>query len=1088
MTAEPHTVESTPLKSESNAYRRTFVNAGDLNHTRFVDVPTGLRFVAGTGTRDAAALTTRSFEAQTHPEAAALYTDWVEQTLRRGFVELPPMLLLVHPDGTQRIRPPVVAELETERTGVRTRQPTKTIIDAIVAFNGFVKAQVESGCILTHPQLFTPPGEDYKRFDELADDSQDLARRFYCHRETPGVEYGLEERYEDGEVTLRMFQLETKLQGACLSLDHGVVTGLRAYSNSRLRGYAFAFDATGSISQLNLHSESGRAHWVACFAGTTLTIETEDGLNGDERRVGIWNEYDEENQVCKAYRSSGSIRSITFRRLDGTLEQRKEFDDEENASVLEFYSETGVLTQRQTNRAGETWRKREFYGDTQRTVQLFSGSGRLLSESNYRPDGTLSERTIVRDNGHTDIFTYNESGSPLTHETKEPADLSQYHDGTTNEGTVERTDDENRIVTVYSAPGTVDSVSYYRLPSSDNTLEQKLVFCEDGSKKTIFCDDTGTRRRVDMLAPHGALRRRWLRDDGRTLEAEGPINDSGRRQGRWELISSAGDSEVSWYRAGKVVDAPITASEIETLLVGDPSVESFCLLCQALETAFLDFRHEEVAKAMQAAVADWPAVVRESPPYWINKLTWYMHHEHPEVFPSEMLAVVSRLSMAEVFIHPTSHQSLQRGDSATQDLKMLRSELQRFYDRTPEQPQLLHLEWAHTEEGRARRDKLPGGTHRTSEDNTLHELGRWMEDADIEALLNADLCTHLRALNLRGNSNLRSLPGLHRLRRLRILDLSFCGLSALPQDLAALDDLTDLKVEYGELDDITVLKETTQLERLSLRMTGLRKTSEGFEHLTNLRHADLSDTALNNMAGVQDLGQLEYLNLSGCQEVLLDAGTSFHKLVGLRELHLTKCGPFFGETRLEVLNTMADLPNLEVLSLQMCKLTELPGAIQTLQALRVLDLSLNEDGMDISGLRNLPRLEDLDLSVSRIKLLPTEFATLTGLKKLDLTEHRLRNLDGLRGLLELEELTLRLWVENSRQTRGRLKALPPWFAELKSLRKLDLINNGRLQDIECLVDLPNLQELDLRGCKACNIPEALLDRGVNVLSGTGVFN
>lgn len=104
----------------------------------------------------------------------------------------------------------------------------------------------------------------------------------------------------------------------------------------------------------------------------------------------------------------------------------------------------------------------------------------------------------------------------------------------------------------------------------------------------------------------------------------------------------------------------------------------------------------------------------------------------------------------------------------------------------------------------------------------------------------------------------------------------------------------------------------------------------------------------------------------------------------------------------------------------------------------------------------------LELRRLKLKELPPEIGALRKLRQLDVQQNSLRTLpDEIGALTALRDLNLR----GSSTIRSSLKALPPSFAQLKRLEKLDLAYNMFRVWPTALDSLRNLKELNLRGNK-----------------------
>lgn len=227
----------------------------------------------------------------------------------------------------------------------------------------------------------------------------------------------------------------------------------------------------------------------------------------------------------------------------------------------------------------------------------------------------------------------------------------------------------------------------------------------------------------------------------------------------------------------------------------------------------------------------------------------------------------------------------------------------------------------------------------------------------------------------------------------------------------------------GENPD-TPLEDITRLSAAGKGFTGIAN----LDALPKLRGADLSNNALDSLAGLQYSEHLSWLKV---------AGNGLQSLADLRPL-----------SKLTTLNAGNN------------KLRSLEG-VGALTSLRALVLNDNELS-DYRGLGDLEQLDALVLSRNRItELGPGAFKHYANLTKLSLSNNKLRTIGGcLRRCLNLQEL---------RVTHNLLTELPEDLALLQSLRIIEAGHNElRSTQLPLLRQLRGLKHLTLQGNPCAN--------------------
>ena len=274
-----------------------------------------------------------------------------------------------------------------------------------------------------------------------------------------------------------------------------------------------------------------------------------------------------------------------------------------------------------------------------------------------------------------------------------------------------------------------------------------------------------------------------------------------------------------------------------------------------------------------------------------------------------------------------------------------------------------------------------------------------------EALSALSALTHLELGGIEGASRWQHLAGLKQLHHLMLVG---DGLQQAPEHLLALP-----RLEYLHLiSDFTALPHhvSALTNLICLSLANNYTLSAGWQHLallTRLRRLDLTlcivefiPPALERLTGLTGL-VLSHACVEGGWEHL-------RPLRQLRELDLSRACPETGMpvisetlTALEALTFLrmrkifalydcrhlADLPQLQELSLHWCYLSGVPSPLSALTSLTSLDISQNKLHYGWEHLEPLKGLKRLDLQHCELKQLPSVLSTLTELTYLTLQDN-----------------------------------------------------------------------------------------------------
>lgn len=214
----------------------------------------------------------------------------------------------------------------------------------------------------------------------------------------------------------------------------------------------------------------------------------------------------------------------------------------------------------------------------------------------------------------------------------------------------------------------------------------------------------------------------------------------------------------------------------------------------------------------------------------------------------------------------------------------------------------------------------------------------------------------------------------------------------------------------------------SSLQDIDLSATNL-KTIPSFSEFKNLRKLKVCNCdSLDKLEGLESLATLEFLDLS--DSTGLKELNSLENLSKLKELNLSK-------TQISSLPSFPENSNLQILTLKDCSLLILVKSLQVLSKLQKLDLSgcVSLTHMEDKLLEKLTQLRDLNLSGTRLQISPS----LSKLKNLEIICFRnckeLSEIPGLDRLTQLQQLDL---------SGSAAKEIP--FEKLSNLQYLGLEN------------------------------------------------
>jgi internalin A len=214
------------------------------------------------------------------------------------------------------------------------------------------------------------------------------------------------------------------------------------------------------------------------------------------------------------------------------------------------------------------------------------------------------------------------------------------------------------------------------------------------------------------------------------------------------------------------------------------------------------------------------------------------------------------------------------------------------------------------------------------------------------------------------------------------LDLSGLGLTALPESLGNLANLTDLYLSQNQL---TTLPESlgnlANLTDLYLHQNQLTAIPESLGNLANLTDLYLHQNQLTAIPeSLGNLANLTRLDLD--QNQLTAIPESLGQLANLTELYLHQ------NQLTAIPESLGQLANLTELYLDQNQLTAIPESLGQLANLTRLDLDQNQLTAIPESLGQLANLTRLDLDQNQLTAIPESLGNLASLEQLFLHENK----------------------------------------------------------------------------------------------------
>lgn len=325
---------------------------------------------------------------------------------------------------------------------------------------------------------------------------------------------------------------------------------------------------------------------------------------------------------------------------------------------------------------------------------------------------------------------------------------------------------------------------------------------------------------------------------------------------------------------------------------------------------------------------------------------------------------------------------------------------------------------------------------------------------DIEkALESLSIVPNLKYLDL-SNNRIEKIPAnIGKLQSLEGLALYNCKIAEIPLSFGNLS-LKYLNLRSNQLKDLRSIFKIATLKELNLRSTNFSKPNfEEIARLSNLEKLDLRRTFLRRLPDIfTNLAKLTHLNLEGNN--LQELPESIGKLSNLSFITLRKNLKFDWDKGFELL---ARLPKLQTLDLSEHKFKVLSPKISLMQQITYLNLSNNKLEDLPEGLRELKNLEKIHFvqnpQLNYAKLFKL-ISALPLLKKIYLGDYRHDSLP--------KEIAFLTQIEELEISFSDIKELPEELGKMQSLKKFKLKYCENIKKLnENIGELQNLESLEL---------------------------
>ena len=291
------------------------------------------------------------------------------------------------------------------------------------------------------------------------------------------------------------------------------------------------------------------------------------------------------------------------------------------------------------------------------------------------------------------------------------------------------------------------------------------------------------------------------------------------------------------------------------------------------------------------------------------------------------------------------------------------------------------------------------------------------------------------------------------------LDLSGLGLTAVPDSIGQLTNLTSLSLQDNQLTTVPdSIGQLTNLTSLNLQDNQLTTLPDSIGQLTNLNNLYLQG---NQLTTVPDwIGQLINLNtLSLSANRVTAVPDLIGQLTKLRDLFL------YSNQLTTLPDSIGQLTNLTTLYLHGNQLAAVPDWIGQLPNLNTLSLPINQVTAAPGWIGQLTTVRTLDLRDNQLTAVPDWIGQLTNLTSLYLQDNQLTAIpDWIGQLTNLTSLNLH---------DNQLTAVPDWIGQLTNLMILNLHDNQLTAIPDSIGQLTNLISLNLQDNQLTAIPDSI---------------
>lgn len=332
---------------------------------------------------------------------------------------------------------------------------------------------------------------------------------------------------------------------------------------------------------------------------------------------------------------------------------------------------------------------------------------------------------------------------------------------------------------------------------------------------------------------------------------------------------------------------------------------------------------------------------------------------------------------------------------------------------------------------------------------------------DLSTNLLASLPPEIGLLNLRivdlDNNHLKSLPEeFAALSNLTRLTMAKNKLTTIPSTIFALRELTHLDLRLNQLVNPIppIISRLERLQTLNLSFNQIKSFPLVLASLPSLTDLNLSSNGMSEFKSkLNSMNELTFLRLANNN--LTELPSDVGKLTVLMELDLSH------NSLLHLPPELGKLTYLGKLDCQHNKITDLPIGLTGIECLHVFNLSHNRIQQFPAEFGRLTQLEQLNVSHNFLMKLPEEVGNCIRLKELDVSENMLYCLPASIGMLSRLEALNFSW--------NRISEIPNSISNCAQLLNLYASDNN-IVSISPITELTELETLFLCGNRIKRLP------------------